>query len=65
MLMQFETDDPRREEAGDETVPADRDERRIEALERLFRNAHEGEGRLDAAAMRKIGAALRGEAPSE
>ena len=43
----------------------DRDERRVRALQRLFRGAHEGERRLSAAAMKKIGNALRGETPPD
>jgi hypothetical protein len=63
--MQSAARDPQMGDGDDERAPEDRDERRIEALERLFRSAHEGERQLDAAAMRKLGAALRGEAPGE
>jgi hypothetical protein len=45
--------------------PPDRDERRIRALDRMFRRAVEGERRLSTGAMKKIGDALRGDAPQE
>ena len=61
--MQSEGGDPPAEVTRDEaeSEPPDRDERRVRALERMFRRAVEGERRLSTAAMKKIGAALRGE----
>jgi hypothetical protein len=48
---------------GDE--PADRDERRVRALEHLFREASEGEAPISPEALEKIGDALRGDPPGE
>jgi len=61
--MQSDGGDPPAEITKDEAEgePADRDERRVRALERMFRRAVEGERRLSTAAMKKVGAALRGE----
>lgn len=63
--MQPEAGDPSPDTAEDEVEPADRDERRVRALERMFRRAYEGERRLSTAAMKKIGAALRGESTTD
>jgi hypothetical protein len=59
--MQSEAGDPLPEPVEDGIEPADRDERRVKALERMFRRAYQGERRLSVAAMKKVGAALRGE----
>ena len=63
MSMQSGAGDPPPETTQDEddAEPADRDERRVRALERMFRRAVDGERRLSTAALKKIGAALRGE----
>jgi hypothetical protein len=59
-----ETSDPSSERAEDQGEPADRDERRILALQRIFRGAFEIECQVGHAAVRKIGAALNGEPPT-
>lgn len=65
MSMQSEAGDPPPGAVDDEVEPADRDERRVKALERMFRRAVEGERRLSTAAMKKIGAALRGDSTTD
>ena len=58
--MPSDEHDPAVEEAED---PTDRDERRVQAMEHLFREASEGEPALSPDALEKIADALRGEAP--
>ena len=65
MLMQSAAGEPPLGDSDEEGEPEDRDERRIEALERFFRSANEGQPQIGPAAMRKVGAALRGEVPGE
>ena len=65
MSTESEAGDPLPEQVEDKIEPADRDERRVEALERMFRRAFQGERRLSVVAMKKFGAALRGESAAD
>jgi hypothetical protein len=62
---EIESPDPAAEQVNHETEPMDREERQIEALQRVYRRVLEDEDRLGATTLKKIDAALRGDASDE
>jgi hypothetical protein len=62
---EIESTDPAAEQVNHETEPMDREERQIEALQRVYRRVLEDEDRLGATTLKKIDAALRGDASDE
>jgi hypothetical protein len=57
--------DPLARRTGEEEEPADREERRVQALQRLIRRSLEEEKRVGGAFMRKVPRAVRGEPPED
>jgi hypothetical protein len=62
---EIESPNPAAEQVNHETEPMDREERQVEALQRVYRRALEDEDRLGATTLKKIDAALRGDASDE
>ena len=60
MQTEIESSDPA-DEPVHETEPMDREERQVEALQRMYGRVLEDEERLGATTLKRIDAALRGE----
>ena len=65
MQTELEASDPADELVLHQTEPLDREERQIEALQRMYGRLLEDENRLGVTVLRRIDAALRGEASRE
>ena len=61
MPTKTETTDPSPDTVATEGAPPDRDERRVQALQSVFRRAIRGEPSIGRAALRRFGAGLRGD----
>ncbi len=61
MQTEIGSGDPASAEGVEPGEPADREERRIEALQRIYRSVLEDEQRTGSPKLREIDAALRGE----
>lgn len=64
MQTEIESSDPADGLVLHETEPMDREERQVEALQRMYGRVLEDEDRLGVTTLKKIDAALRGE-PAE
>lgn len=62
MQTEIESSDPAAEQVNHEIEPMDREERQIDALQRMYRRVLGDEDRLGATTLKKIDAALRGDA---
>ena len=60
MRTEIDSSDPA-DELVHETEPMDREERQVEALQRIYGRVLEDEDRLGATTLKRIDAALRGE----
>ncbi len=65
MQTELEASDPADELVLHQTEPLDREERQIEALQRMYGRLLEDENRLGVNVLRRIDAALRGEPSRE
>lgn len=65
MRTEIQSPDPAAEQVNHETEPMNREERQVEALQRMYRRVLADEDRLGATTLTKIDAALRGDATDE
>jgi hypothetical protein len=62
---EIESPDPAAEQVSHEIEPMDREERQIVAVQRMYRRVLADEDRLGATTLKRIDAALRGDASDE
>jgi hypothetical protein len=62
---EIESPDPAADQVSHEIEPMDREERQIEAVQRMYRRVLADEDHLGATTLKKIDAALRGDASDE